>query len=402
MPSELHWKNNIGKANDWREYGEWAFDLYDGRSEISEAEKIKVSALIKDMPDTLQRIKALYSYMQERTRYVSVSVGIGGWQPFDAKTVYETGYGDCKALSNYMHALLNYIGVKSHPTLVSAGVSIEPIYKDFPNFSQFNHVILSVPQTKDTIWLECTNQLIPFGFLGDFTDDRDVLLLTDKGGEFAHTKKYTASDNTLTTTSQISIDSVGTAQCDLHAEYKALRYDDITALFYSNVDEQKKWLYKALGFPSPQLTSFSIDQTKSIIPVAVVNQIVTSRNYCSFSGNYMVMPLNVVNPASAIPKMLKPRLSDISISRSYTDVDTIIYQIPNSFKIESLPTGKTIESKFGRYSYSVVANGAEIKYIRQFVRNQGLYKPEEYKDLYNFFLAVAKADGAKAMLIKKM
>ena len=97
---------------------------------------------------------------------------LGGLQPFDAKTVFETGCGDCKALSNYMFSLLKLIGVRSYPAIVSSGTYIEPIFLEFPNFQQFDHAILCVPHLKDTIWLECTNQKIPFGFLGDFTDDR--------------------------------------------------------------------------------------------------------------------------------------------------------------------------------------------------------------------------------------
>ena len=55
--------------------------------------------------DPIEKAKIVYKYMQEKTRYISVQVGIGGFKPMLAKDVDRLGYGDCKALSNYTKAL---------------------------------------------------------------------------------------------------------------------------------------------------------------------------------------------------------------------------------------------------------------------------------------------------------
>jgi hypothetical protein len=99
--------------------------------------------------------------------------------------------------------------------------------------------------------------------------------------------------------------------------------------------------------------------------------------------------------------MLKPRYSDVIIERSSIDYDTLVYKIPNNYKIEAIPHGKTISSNFGNYSYSVSATENEITFIRSFSINQGRYKPSEYKNLYDFILSVSKADNIKVMLAKK-
>ncbi|MCE5345780.1 MAG: DUF3857 domain-containing protein [Bacteroidales bacterium] len=400
MPSELIYEKYKGTATNWEEYGKWLCNLYNGKNELSDAEKLNIENLVKDTPDTLERIKILYKYMQEKTRYVNISLGIGGFQPFDAKTVSETGYGDCKALSNYLHSLLKFIGIKSYPSLVSCGRYITRIFDDFPNFSQFNHVILCVPNSNDTIWLECTDQKIPFGFLGDFTDDRDVLLITENGGIFAHTRKYEAEHNIRICNSEIKIDSEGTAAFSLKTSYQGLQYYDIFGFLYSNFDEQKKWLYKNSRLPSSQITDFSIDDNKKDIPFASIKESVISKNYTSFSGKYMLLPLNVINVQTTIQKMLKTRHSDIVIQRSFIDYDTLIYQIPKNYIVESVPSGKTINSIFGDYSYSVIPNEKGIIYVRKFLLKQGRYKPSEYKDLYEFFLSISKSDNIKLILKK--
>lgn len=401
MPSSLVYDNYEGNADNWKEYGEWIYSLYDGRNDISESEKPKLETLLKDIPDTLERIRILYKYMQGNTRYVAITLGLGGFQPFDAKTVFETGYGDCKALTNYMFALLKFSGIKSFPALVSSGRYIEKIFSDFPNFQQFDHVILCVPCQQDTIWLECTSQKMPFGFIGDFTDDRDVLLITADGGKFAHTKKYDAIYNTRSCRSEFKIDSAGTAVCSLRTTYQGLWYDDLSELLNSNNDEQKKWLYSNSAFPSMQISSFSVNDLRETLPVARINESETSKNYCSFSGNYMVLPLNLLNTQKAIQKMLKKRNSDIVISRSYIDFDTLVYSIPKNYKYESIPSGTTISSAFGNYTWSVSASENGIVCIRKFTILQGRYQPSFYKELYDFILSVSKADKTKIILTRK-
>jgi hypothetical protein len=401
MPSRLIYEKYEGNAGSWEEFGKWIYSLYQGRDEISEAEKPKIDLLLKDVPDTLGRIKAIYKYMQDRTRYVAVTLGIGGYQPFDAKTVFETGYGDCKALSNYAHALLRYAGIESFPTLVAAGSYKVPVFKDFPNFLQFNHVILCVPNRKDTVWLECTNQKIPFGFLGDFTDDRDVLLIEKNGGKFAHTTKYEPDDNLRICTSEFRLDSTGTANCIIKTLMQGLQYDNITNLIGLGYDEQKKWLLNNSTLPSLQIRSFSIEENRKPVPSAFITESSVSKNFCSFSGNYMILSLNLINVQAPLQKMLKPRYSDILINRSFVDWDTLVYKIPKSYKFETLPSGMNINSAFGSYSTTVTGSGNEIVYIRKLVIKEGRYKPSEYKNLYDFILSVSKADNAKVILIRK-
>ncbi len=400
MPEKLLYDNYSGLAGTWKEYGKWVNELYSGRDELAEPEKLKVSALLENTTDTIQRIKLLYEYMQEHTRYIGIQLGIGGWQPFSARTVFETGYGDCKALSNYMHALLKQIGIRSYPALVSAGTYIQPIYLDFPNFQQFNHVILCVPVNRDTIWLECTNQTIPFGFLGDFTDDRNVLLITEEGGKMVHTKKYSAGDNLRSCYAEFTINPEGEANCSIRTNYSGLQYDDISNLFYLNTEEQKKWIYDVSSLPALQVKDYSIKNKKEIMPSATIDETVISKKYCSFTGNYMLLPLNHINSQPAIQKMIKERRSDFIINRPSVDYDTLVYILPADYKIESVPAGKTMRSAYGDYSSSVRVDKNRIIYTRMYALHQGRFKASDYKSFYDFILSVSKADNDKVMLSK--
>ncbi len=401
MPDIFLYDEYEGSSSDWKAFGKWIFKLYENKNVLPVNVTEKIQELVAEEKDTLTRIRKVYEYMQMNTRYVAISLGIGGFQPADAESVSRTGYGECKALSNYTSALLNCIGIKSYPALVASGNYQVPIYKDFPNFQQFDHVILCVPVKEDTIWLECTNSRIPFGFLGDFTDDRSALLITEQGGVFAHTSVYDENDNKRTCVSSITINSQGSADIKTETKYYGLQYNDIREMLESESAEQKKWLNQNSKLPAYSINPFSIKENRSLEPEAIITENALSKDYCNLSGNYLVLPLNKINQQEPVRKMLKKRLSDIIINRSFTDYDTLTITYPENMVIESLPAEKNLFSEFGEYRSSVEQVDNTLVYKRSFKIKKGKYEPEKYTTFYNFILDISKADNTKVLLQKK-
>jgi len=176
-PTEFQVDEYRGNMATWQDFGKFVYTLKQDRDQLPDNIKQTVHQLSNGVSDPHLKIARLYEFMQANTRYISIQLGIGGWQPFDAKEVATKGYGDCKALTNYMYSLLKEAGILSYYVLVRAGRSANYITADFPS-QQFNHVILCVPLSKqDSVWLECTSQSMPAGYLGDFTSDRNALLI---------------------------------------------------------------------------------------------------------------------------------------------------------------------------------------------------------------------------------
>ena len=203
----------VGKMEDWSGLAAWQYKLNEGRKVLPASFEAKLFEMVAHVDTDYEKVQILYEYLQKNYRYVSIQLGIGGWQTMSAEDVVKYSYGDCKGLTNLMQAMLNVIDIHSNYTLVQAGKDADDIETDLPS-NQFNHVILQVPMKdgKSPVWLECTSNSLPAGFLGDFTKNRHVLVIDGQGGYLSKTPSYNSSYwNAIHSKNEVKIDKDGNA-----------------------------------------------------------------------------------------------------------------------------------------------------------------------------------------------
>lgn len=400
--SKFHLEGVDGEAENWKDFGKWRYEkLVKGRDEVTDETKREILALTKGIDSPVEKAKIVYDYVQNKTRYINVSVGIGGWQPIDAKTVDEVKYGDCKGLSNYTKALLKVVGVDAKYTVLYAGSSKMDVEREFASM-QSNHVILNIPLEDKDIWLECTSQDIPFGFLGDFTDDRDVLVIGENGGQIKRTDAYLAEENYQNLTGQIEITPEGHLKADYIIKSYNIQFDNKYFLENWPENETKKY-YKRYYSHLNKLTINSFDFKTNEEAIEFEEKInLTSEEYCKTFGNRLMMTVNALNQSINIPDKEKSRQTPFVVSRGYFDEDFIEFKLPTGLVIESKPEDISITSKFGEYkaNFSINEKG-QLIYQRSMLLNNGTYTKEDYQEFREFFKDINKADQAKIILIQK-
>ena len=397
--NDFSFDKESGNQKTWNDIGKWVYNLNSERKELPPETVAKLNEMVSGLDEDYKKVRLLYQYLQDNTRYVSIQIGIGGYQPFEAETVDRLGYGDCKALTNYLQTALEYIDIESYYTLVKAGSNTEKIKTDFPSV-QFNHAFLCVPIEKDTLWLECTSQTNPCGFLGTFTDDRDVLIIKEDGGHMVHTKVYNAKENNISTKAEVKLTDDGKGHVDLERIYKGLYYRIGDRIMRSDDGDKKKLMYKYIDIPHFDLIGYSHEAFKQRIPWIVENVELELGNYATTMGSNMFLTLNLMNRIEDSPKEVNNRRSDVFIRRSRSENDTITYIIPQGYQASGIPEEINIESKFGRYSAKVIQEEGKLTYIRYFELIKGTHPKEEYADLIEFFDKIVSADQKKIALKK--
>lgn len=388
-----------GSYASWNDFGKWIFSLKEGRDELPENLKAEIQEMIAGCNSEIEKILLLYQYLQNTTRYVNISYGIGGYQPYSASLVYQNGYGDCKALSNYMATMLDYVGIESHYTLVSAGTSKNKIITDFPS-QQFNHAIICIPLNGDTLWLECTDQKSPPGYLGRFTDNRTVLLIDKDESRLTRTKKYELEENSQLRRADLFIDpSNMSLQADIKTTYKGQQYGTVENHFHESADLQRDYLLTSIDIPQFRLENYKIQKTGDWQNITGIIELkLTLEKYITKSGDFYFLPLNLMNKNSSAPKPDKNRIHDVYLGYSYFDIDTICYHIPENMDITFTPEDVEINSQFGEYSFGCSYLNNTLLVVRKIAIQAGTYPRESFQQLTEFYSAIMKSDRSKAIL----
>jgi len=399
---QFHLVGLQGRANDWGVLGAWINEkLLFEAGDLPEETVLKMKGLVKGEVTNEAKARKVYEYVQNKVRYISVQIGIGGWKPAPASEVDKLGYGDCKALTNYTKVLLDAVGVPSYYTLLYSDRNEKDIDKDFPVL-QGNHAILGVPNGDDIIWLECTSQLVPFGYIGNNNDDRDVFMVTPDGGEIVHTKKYEFDENFQKTEAIVEVTPNGDVVAQVVCSTEGLQYGGVFSVeredargieaFY----KENKWDYlNNLTIASAEFENNRKDiRFKETLEVQIPG-------YCERINDNYLLAINIFNQVNYVPPRSKNRKLDLKISEGYKDVDTAEIQIPEGFFVETLPENTEINNKFGAYLMNI-AQGDDNKLVfnRTLIMKKGVFPPEDYNEYRSFMRQVSRLDKTKIILKK--
>lgn len=397
-PQQIKMDGHNGDFSSWTSVGHFFYDLNKDRDALSPHMQATVQQLTSGKTIT-EKIATLYRYLQQNHRYVSIQLGIGGWQTFDAAFVEQKRYGDCKALSNYMLALLRAANIPAYHVIVKAGdEGASPFYPDLPT-PIANHMILYVPGAD--CWLECTSPHHPAGYLGTFTADRDVLLLTPEGGKVVKTPPLQTATNSEVHRLEVRYEEAGNAKVIDHIRLSGSR--------------QERWRYVGAEKKQAEIEQEFVDGMPLDVikinhlylnaardrPELTIDCALEAHGCATRSGKRLFVPLTKTHPFKNPLPVNTKRSLDLVIREGYTWQDTIVLHLPTNFVVENAPTGKKLYSEFGHYDLQVIKGDSMVTVVR-YLEMPPIHVPAvRYEEVRQFYQEIAKADGAQLVLVKK-
>lgn len=396
-PVDFSFDGKAGKMETWQTFGLWQRALLEGRDVLPEMFQSKIKEIAANAKSERETVQKLYEYMQNTTRYISIQLGIGGFQPETASNVNRSKFSDCKGLSNYMFAMLKVMGIPAYYTEISTRQS--RLLKDYPSANQTNHVILMVPLASDTVWLECTNQIIPFGYVHKSIAGHDALLIKETGGEVVTLPTYPDSLNIQQTKAIVKLQEGGKANIQVEQKSHLFQYEDLLSFTLLTPDKQKEFLKTNVKLNRAAINNISCTEEKNNLPYMQLRYDIDTEQYGSKTGNRLFIPVNTFRDRGS--SFSKERVHDIYLSYGFCDIEEITLELPEGYEIEAIPESTYMETPFGTFRSEVSSNEKSIHVIHQLNMKAGKYSKEKYETFTDFNKKISKSYNDRIILRKQ-
>jgi transglutaminase-like putative cysteine protease len=393
----------VSAPTSWQDISKWYAGLARDRYLLTPELESKLHELVAGAHTLDDSLSAVQRWVAQDIRYVSLSLGIGGYQPRTPAEVFKTQYGDCKDKATIFVTMAQKMGVEAYPVLLSAGGKVE---RALPSIDQFNHAIAAVELGGKYMYVDLTSDLTPWGALPGSDQGQFALVVHPDGHADEVTLPEDPPSVNLSMTS-FKGELMPDGLVNLHYTERAegLRQYGLRGLFTSPMDSTNRDRFiRALAgntYPGATGDSLVIFDGKDLKAKAQITMAVHGGQAAKVSGQSAILSLPPSFSSMAGLQTLatqlesgKPRVYPIdveSVIGPIVGVSELVLELPEGWRAD-LPGNVAAESAYGSYRAEYTQNGRELRLSRRMEGRRGVKPPEDVDALIAWLRAVAKDD----------
>lgn len=391
-PLSFDWNNTHCDMSDWHSFGSWINELNSGRQKLTPEVVSRLHQATDTCTTLRSKVKAARKLLGNMTRYVSIQLGIGGYQTATAEDVCKNGIGDCKALSNCFCAMLHEIGLPAVYTLIA--LNDRHLIKDMPNFTQLNHVIVQVPLPGDTLWVECTNDIYPTDYRHNGMCGHDVVLIHPTGGELQTIPEYADSLNLHQVFADIELSADGSAHISYRESNLNSQFETLCNLTRIPTKDQQKVLLNRIACSNPTINDMKIQSDGACIDYKLD---LHSGAFCKWSNNRIFLPLTL-NPFYPLQNTKEEAHIIDLMGEGKLRESTIRYRIPEGYTVDSKLDPLRIDSPFGSFTRHMLIEDGYLVIRDTYLMRSGIYPEDQFAEWIAFRKALVDSSKKKVIL----
>jgi transglutaminase-like putative cysteine protease len=394
----------------WDQVAGWYAGLAKGRAEMTSDLELKLASAVSAARTRDDSLRALYRWVSQDVRYVSIALGMGGYQPRPAADVVKSGFGDCKDKATLLLAFLGRLHVDAYPVLLFAGAHHRTEFPP-PSIEAFNHVIVAIADPGGYHYVDPTAEWVPFDELP--AEDQwhfAVVVHPDGHGEPVVIPMAPPASNRFTTVVHGTVDDSGVMRAKLGFAATGTFAPPLRVATAAPRDSAR-WAATArqLGAAYPFAKSDSLDASdgRDLSMTPHVAFVVTGGRAFTVTGPIAVLPLQQsVGPAAVRTldelRRAGPRQFPIDVAKVNPPnlvEQEFTFELPAGWQA-TLPKDVRVTGPFGSYTVTYEQTGRDLVIRRRSEGAAGVLPPERAGDLDAWFEGLAQ-DSASAIVIAR-
>jgi len=386
----------------WQDLGAWYGALERDRRVPDETVKTEAATLVKDKKDDMAKVNALYDYVSRNIRYVSLSFGLGRYQPHAASEVLANGYGDCKDKNTLLAALLDAEGFHSTSVLIGSHMKLDP---DVPSPSQFDHVITRVPVDGKDIWLDSTPGVAPFRMLSSGLRGKEALAIPPIGNAelvwtptdlpfpaYDRSRMDGVLSDTGKLTGHISMSGRGDSEMMLRYAMRRLPSNQWKVIFDSVLQHS--------SLRGAEITNLQASDPSATDAPLQVSFDVAANNYFDWSAaeSKFALPMGIVGLPAADEETDAQSSEPIKLGAPEEFTEEQYLKFPAKYKLR-LPIGVDVKRDYAEYRSTYKFENGQLSCTRT-LKILMLEIPRSRAGDYDAFRRVIDADKAQEIILQ--
>jgi Domain of Unknown Function with PDB structure (DUF3857)/Transglutaminase-like superfamily len=375
-------KLTISTVPTWQSVADWYTKLAQSALQADPAVTALAKELTKNCRTDDEKAKAIFYYVQDKTRYVAIELGISAYQPRPAGRTLTVQYGDCKDMATLLVSLLRAAGLKAYPVLLQAGEPF-PQQTELPTPHAFNHAICQAVVAGKTYWLDATAQVCRFGDIPQADRGVEGLVIQDGKAVFETIPEGTPQDERSEQKTVLTLDSEGAASGIVTLTGSGDTELGLRANFLvKSPDETKQYTEALLGSigVNPKVSRYTLSRVADRdIPLTLEAQ-ARFPSWANVSGELLLFKARPDQATSAFasPFVEENRLYPIYQSQSRATRSTLEVTLPEGYSFLYIPKTVAYESSLGKFTRTVKQEGPKLTLILEVIDQRVTVPAKDY------------------------
>ena len=383
----------VSTVPSWQTISHWYQGLADGQMAVSPEIRDTVKTLTAGKTTDTDKARAIYYWVEGRTRYVALELGLSAFQPHAASAVCRNRYGDCKDMATLLVTMLHEAGIKTAwPVLLGAGrTEVVHDYLAAPLF--FNHAIVRADIDGKPYWFDSTAEMCPFGQIPGGDRGVDAFVVRDGVGTFETIPFGSPEDNLQASLTKVDLHAGGSADCETSVTMDGDHGLGTRLAFRGLQASQVKPGFQSMvtGFsPNASLTGYTISPLNDRDKPVEMDIKYHAPLWATKTGHLLIL---TGKDMTATPYDRPSRVFPIHQDRTEAATDDTVITIPEGYVLEDKPDDFHYVTPLGDYVQTVTQAGRTLTIHLAITSKPGEISPADYAD--------AKAQHEKIVAARK-